>query len=353
MAAPGRTENSDVSPDPNDIRLAFVRAELEKDPCRFQFFQAVRLLERLSPGREPVGQFGNPGNEAVRIGVHNALAFPPSQIQEIVWPEEGPPRMAVNFMGLTGTLGALPYTYTELILERIRAKDRTLAAFFDLFNHRIVSLFYQAWEKYRLTVGYERDQDDPVSRCLMALIGLGAGGLQNRQPVPDQALLYYSGLLSLQPRSAVALAQILEDYFGVPVEIEQFVGAWYRLDPDNQCCFESGDSYSEQLGFGAVVGDEIWDQQSRARIRLGPLSTEQYLDFLPSGNSHEPLRALTRFFSGGDLEFEVQLVLKQPEVPRCELGMEGAGAPMLGWFTWMKSTPAFDRSPGDTILLLS
>jgi type VI secretion system protein ImpH len=347
MATPGRTEDPDV----NSRRLAIVRADLEDDPCHFQFFQAVRLLERLGGG-EPVGQFANPEDEAVRFKVNNALAFPASQIQQIDWAGDGPPRMAVNFMGLTGTLGALPYTYTELILERIRAKDRTIAEFFDLFNHRIISLFYQAWEKYRLAVAYERDQDDPVSRCLMALIGLGTGGLQDRQPVRDHALLYYSGLLSLQPRSAVALAQILEDYFGVPVDIEQFVGAWYPLDLDNQCCFDSGDSYSEQLGFGAVVGDEIWDQQSRARIRLGPLSTEQYLDFLPCGKSYEPLRAFTRLFSGSDLEYEVQLVLKQQEVPLCELGAEGDGAPQLGWFTWMKSTPAFDRSPGDTILLL-
>jgi type VI secretion system protein ImpH len=348
MGASGGPEDSHVSSGP----LYLVEEKLREDPCHFQFFQAVRLLERIGTDVEPVGRFVSPESEAVRFSVNNALAFPASQIQEIDWPEGSAPRMLVNFMGLTGILGVLPYTYTELILERIRAKDRSLAAFFDIFNHRVISLFYQAWEKHRPAVAYERDQDDPLTRYLMALIGLGTGGLQERQPVPDQALVYYSGLLSLQPRSAVALEQILEDYFDVPVQIEQFVGAWYPLERDNQCCFDSGDSYSEQLGFGAVVGDEIWDQQSRARIRLGPLSTGQYLDFLPHGSAYEPLRALTKFFSGGDLEFEVQLVLKQDEVPACELGSEGAGAPQLGWFTWMKSVPAFDRNPGDTILLL-
>jgi type VI secretion system protein ImpH len=349
MGSPGGTENPDVT----GRKLASVRAELQLDPCRFQFFQAVRLLDRISGGGRPVGQFVNPRDECVSFAVYNALVFPASQIQKIDWPDEGAPRIAVNFMGLTGALGTLPLTYTEQILERIRAKDHTLAAFFDLFNHRILSLFYQAWQKHRLAVTFERGQDDPISRCLMALIGLGTGGLQNRQRVPDTALLFYSGLLSLHPRSAIALEQILEDYFEVPVEIEQFVGAWYPLDPDNQCCFDTGESYSEQLGFGAVAGDEIWDQQSRARIRLGPLSREEYHGFLPTGKLYEPLRALTRFFSGGDLEFEVQLVLKQPEVPSCELGGEGDGAPQLGWYTWMKSTPTFNRNPGDTILLLN
>jgi type VI secretion system protein ImpH len=352
MGATGGTEDPDVNAQARR-QMAWVEQNLREDPCHFQFFQAVRLLERIGAGREAVGQFVDPASEAVRFSTHNALAFPASQIQKIDWPETGMPQMAVNFMGLTGTQGALPYTYTELILERLRAKDQSLVAFFDIFNHRIISLFYQAWEKYRLAVAYERDRDDPVSNHLMALIGLGTGGLRDRQPVPDLALVYYAGLLSLQPRSALALAQILEDYFEVPVEIVQFVGAWYKLDADNQCCFDAGDSYSEQLGFGAVVGDEIWDQQSRARIRLGPLSTQRYLDFLPDGKSHDGLRALTRFFSGGDLEFEVQLVLKQEEVPSCKLGAEGAGAPQLGWFTWMKSAADFDRNPGDTILLLN
>ena len=352
MGAPGGSEDPDVSHEARR-KTAWVEESLRKDPWNFQFFQAVRLLERIGVDREPVGQFVAPEHEAARFSTHNALVFPASQIQKIDWPEDSPPRMAVNFMGLTGTMGVLPYSYTEFILERIRAKDPTLPAFFDIFNHRLISLFYRAWEKFRLAAAYERDQDDPVSNHLMALIGMGTAGLRERQPFPDQALVYYSGLLSLHPRSAVALEQILEDYFEVPAEIEPFVGAWYPLDEKNQCCFDAGDSDSEKLGFGVVVGDEIWDQQSRARIRLGPLSTEQYLDFLPCGKSHQPLRALTRFFSGGDLEFEVQLVLKREEVQGCELGVEGAGAPQLGWFTWMKSASAFDRNPGDTILLLN
>ena len=67
----------------------------------------------------------------------------------------------------------------------------------------------------------------------------------------------------MHPRSAAALRQVLADYFDVPVEIEQFVGAWYPVDAESQCCLGEGGGYSEQLGFGAVVGDEVWDQQSR------------------------------------------------------------------------------------------
>jgi type VI secretion system protein ImpH len=332
-----------------DLNLSEVEQDLQKEPWSFQFFQAVRLLQRARGHRRPVGEFAKPDEEAVRFNTDNALTFPPSEIHDIDWTNPGQPRLVVSFMGLTGLLGVLPYCYTELVIERIRAKDRTLQAFLDIFNHRIISFFYRAWEKYRFYIVCERGNPDQFARHLLDLLGLGTAGLQDRQAVLDSSLVHYSGLLSLQPRSATALRQILNDYFEVPVEIEQFAGSWYPLGVDAQCCLSDRNSVSQKLGEGAVVGDEIWNQQSRARIRLGPLSLERYLDFLPTGTAYEPLRALTRLFSNDLIDFEVQLILKRDEVPPCELGSEGDEAPQLGWVTWMKSAP-LQRDPGETIL---
>ena len=335
-----------------DLTASELGMRLRREPFRFDFFQAVRLLERLIPDKSAVGKFQPPAQEAVHFGAFPSLAFPASQIQAMDWPENGPVRMTVNFMGLTGPEGVLPNPYTALLIERLRASDTSARDFFDIFNHRVISLFYQAWEKYRSAVAYERDGKDRFSRYLMSLIGLGTDGLQDRMEVKDDSLLFYTGLLALQPRSAVGLRGVLEDYFGVRVEVEQFVGAWQPLDISSQC--DLGDTaYSTQVGVGAVVGDEIWDQQSRIRLKLGPLTQEQYLGFLPSGAGYEPLRALTRFFCGTHLEVEVQLVLQQEVVPRCELGEDSLAGPRLGWFTWMKSGEYFDRSPADTVLLLA
>jgi len=346
MATPSRTQDLDVS-------RTFLGEELRAHPGRFNFFQAVRLMHRALADREPVGRFGPPAREAVRFTVNNLLAFPPSQIQQLEWGGDAPPRMQVNFMGMTGPMGVLPHAYTALIRDRNRQKDYTLGDFFDLFNHRMISLFYQAWEKYRFFVTYERDEQDRFSRYLMSFVGLGTRGLQDRQAVSDDSLLFYCGLLSMQPRSPAALEQVLADYFGVPAEIEQFVGTWRTLDASNQCRMEGAVPYSDQLGMGAIAGDEIWERQSRARIRLGPLSAREYLSFLPNGDAWEPLRTITTFFTGGEIEFEVELVLRREDVPQCGLRGDGEEAPLLGWFSWIKSAPAFGRDPGDTVLLLN
>lgn len=345
MASPIRAENPSLA-------LEEIREALFREPFTFDFFQAVRLLERIYPERSPIGRQVNPQNEVVRVAANPSIHFPPSQIQALTPQNDKPPKMSVNFMGLTGPLGALPSHLTELVANRARLHDTAMRDFFDIFSHRMVSFFYQAWEKSHFTVGYERDQDDPLTNFLYALVGLGTTGLRARQPIRDELFVFFSGLFGLAPRSAAAIEALLSDYFNVPLELEPFIGAWRKLAERDQCVIgdESGDSAS--LGFGVVAGNEVWDQQSRVRLKIGPLSAQRYRDFLPSGTEWEPLKALVRTYCGNDLEVEVQLILERQEVPRCELGKADTAGPQLGWYTWMKAKPEFDRDPDDTILLL-
>jgi len=158
-------------------------------------------------------------------------------------------------------------------------------------------------------------------------------------------------LLAQYPRSAQAFRQMLSDYFEVPVEVEPFAGSWRPLDAGSRTSFMDGRSRSEQLGVGVVLGDEVWDQQSVVRVRLGPMSLEQYQDFLPGGPAHEPLKALSRFFCGDDLDVEAQLILKREEAPRCSLEAEGVAPAKLGWVCWMFSKP-LGRDPDETVMYL-
>jgi type VI secretion system protein ImpH len=186
---------------------------------------------------------------------------------------------------------------------------------------------------------------------LLDLIGMGTPAMQNRLAVLDESLLYYSGLIAQRPRSAAALRNLLNDYFEVPVEVEQFAGGWYPLDRDTQTNLQGGFSESEELGLGAVIGDEVWDQTARVRIKIGPLTLAQYQDFLPQGTAFPALRALTQFFSNGEFDFEIQLILDRTHVPPCQLGAEDEFAPQLGWHTYLKNQDMY-QDASDTILQL-
>jgi type VI secretion system protein ImpH len=342
---------TEIKPDP---RFDAVRELLEREPYSVQFFQAVRLLERLYPDRNPVGLFVSPSSEVVQFSSVPTLSFPASEIHEMQKGKDGQPRLLVNFMGLSAAVGALPHTYTEFLLERIRAKDRSPGDFFDLFNHRIISLFYRGWQKYRFYIAYERtgSGDDVISARLLDLVGLGTGSLVRRMDVADDACMYYVGLLSQRRPTAQGLKQLLEDYFEVPVGIEQFTGTWRRLPPDNLTFLRDTGAFCERLGQGTIVGDEAWDQHGAITVRLGPMVFDRYRDFLPGARAHTELRAWLRFYTNREFDYVVQLVLLRDEVPAMKLGDEGREASRLGLVSWVRNR-TLNRDPDEATYRLT
>lgn len=327
-----------------------LRRLLEERPFAVEFYQAVQLLERLYPQRQPVGAFFPPATEVVRFASHTRTAFPASEVQFIQWPQSRPPVLGVNFLGLIGPSGVLPRVYSSLVLERLQERDRTLLDFLDIFVHRLTSLFYQIWRKYHVSAAIGSGED----RCtgyLQSLIGLGTAGVQNRQEVADESLVFYAGLLGPGPRSAIALEHLCRDFFQAPVRVIQFVGAWYDLPRKAQCELNDQERISRQPGLGAVAGDQVFGHASKARIRVGPLSLERYREFLPGESGYRAMRALTRFYSGEQIDFDVQLVLARAEVPEYELGGDGSAALPLGLCSWAK-TEAFQADPDDAVFAL-
>ncbi len=310
---------------------------------RFDFFQAVRLLEIIhtTSGDRlvPPGQGADPTKEIVHFRSSVGLDFPASDIAQVKRTKDIPRReqpkapaeMTVNFMGLAGGLGALDIPITELVLERTSHNDKALKDFLDIFNHRLVSLLYRIRKHHRVGLGSATPGDDLVARYLYSLIGMGTPRLQGRMHVRDRALLYYSGILAQKPRSIAGLKQILTDYFQIEVETKQFVGKWCDLEEDQWTRIgESG--ANQRLGSDTVIlGTRVWDQHARIEIQLGPLGLEDFESFLPTEWRFGVLCDLVRFYVKDEFDFNVRLILKADEIPAVELSSE----PALSWTSWL------------------
>jgi type VI secretion system protein ImpH len=339
------------------------------EPQRFDFFQAVRLLEwvvreRLAHGErrpwEPPGGDVLPEREFVHFRALPSLGFPVSPVAAARLPaaqdgvQSPPAEMVVAFLGLTGPSGVLPEHYTTLLLRRLRDKDATLRDFLDLFNHRLTSLFFRAWEKYRLPFAHERvhlggaGKEDLPTWAIFCLVGLGTDGLRRRQSIDDQAFLYFAGHFANQQRTAIALEAILEDYFEMPIRVLQLHGQWLILEATDQSSMPGlgcPEGRNIRLGLDAVVGERVWDVQSKFRLRVGPLNFSKFRQLMPSGDALRALCQMTRCYVGPEFDFDVQAVLMPSEVPWCRLADEGA---QLGWNTWVRSQP-FDQEVDDAV----
>ena len=69
--------------------------------------------------------------------------------------------------------------YTEQLIARKQVqRDQSAQDFLDLFNHRLVSLFWLAWAKHRPEIGRQFGFHNSVYRYLEHIVGLGTPALQ-------------------------------------------------------------------------------------------------------------------------------------------------------------------------------
>jgi type VI secretion system protein ImpH len=269
--------------------------------------------------------------------------------------------MQVAFLGLFGPQGVLPRHYTQLIIDRTRQRDTSLRDFLDLFNHRVISLFWRVWAKHRLPIAFEEAQrgatgaaEDLFTFILYCLVGQGTRGLRQRMEFRDSALLYFAGHFAQARPQAVTLQAIVAEYFGISAEVVQFCGQWLLLDRADQSQL-SGQTlgYSRQpppnnqLGLNTVVGERVWSVENRFRVRLGPMDYRQFAAFTPDGPLHVPLAQLIRTHAGPEYDFDVQLVLRRDQVPMSRLtARDQPPTSRLGWNCWIYNQ-AFDHDADD------
>ncbi len=339
-----------------------VTQHLTANAPAYSFIQTVRLLERScfyesqqqSDSRKimPIARFVPPDTEAIRFHSNQKLEFFSSEIASIS-PEKkqqtqahtGQWHVLVNLMGLTGATGVLPYHYTEMILQRLKIKDKSLLKFFDLFNHRTISLFYQASVKYRLPIEYERkriatkplQEKDSHTKALLSLIGLGTKHLNNRLYTDDESLLFYSGLLSQNIKTSSGLKQILQRHFSIPVKIKEFVGQWQPLIDDVRTRLTSKAQPKGQnasLSRTAILGQKGWYAQGKIRIILGPLDKDQQQRFAPGTPALKALNEIVRLYAGMECNYDFIIRVKRSDIPdKVELSKKSP--PIVGWNTWL------------------
>ncbi len=313
-----------------------LRDRLFKEFYSFSFFKAVDLLESLLPDKKPLGQTLTPGEEAVRFSSKSGLSFPASDISKIEHSDkERPVDMEVTFMGLIGPSGVLPHWYNEQVMERTLQKDFGLKAFYDIFHHRLISLFYLAWKKHQLAANYLPGAKDKLSSYFLSVIGLGTGRLVDMIGFPDKSTVYYySGLLSRPVPSSVAIEATVGYFAGVSVHVQQFIDQLLPISEEDQTQIGLSNG---RLGIDAICGSYVWDNQTKFRIKMGPIGYDDFLRFLPTGEMFHPTFSLVRYMVGIEYEFDICLILKREEVPPCILGEETPGSSLLGLSTWIKT----------------
>ncbi len=330
--------------------------------CSFSFFQAVWLLDRFGQGRAAVGERGPVVDERIRFRPDVSVGFPAGDIRRItplphVEGAESAYRVDVTFLGLYGVATPLPLHYAIDMLrhvdmaEQAQLEEQHPASefgqaaspgtgstperdFLDILHHRLTSLFYRAWTKYRYHVTFDMPHRDVMTHYLLWLIGCNPAWDQQRLGVPPLRLIRYAGLLTQRPRSAAGLEGLLLDYWkDLPIRVEQFVGRWVALNPTD---LNGVGMMNSRLGEDLTVGEEVYDLCTAFNVVIGPVDWATYLRFLPDADGFGQTRALVRLYCNDPLLFMTEVKLHAGQVPELCLSCEET-AGRLGYTTWVRT----------------
>ncbi|MQL47245.1 type VI secretion system baseplate subunit TssG [Photorhabdus khanii] len=282
-----------------------------------RFYQNVRRLLKRCRHRQREEAVITP-DDVVQFSSVLTLEAPEREVESLMpaQKEHEQYRMAVHHFGLLGTFGALPLSYTEWLIDRrYRYGDESAQAFIDIFTHRLLSLRFQAWQKYRLYVNAELQSYQALPAVIAAVAGqLTESKTQRIHPA-------CVGLLATPIRTMVNLQHLLQREFNMPVSIHPFKGRWQYAEQAHCCCL--GRSL---LGDSPMLGHAYWDIQSGFHIQLGPFAAWQHAAFMPGNEKHRRLTQWVWQFAGPLLSFSLELL-----VQHSGQGNMLNGSRRLGW----------------------
>lgn len=317
---------------------------IQADAKSMDFFELLRQLETRD---RRFGQGGGAARDPARLGQPIRMSFATSDVVEVV-PGQGdaPPNVSVNVVGLFGPEGPMPLHLTKWMLDR--ASNRWFAgsdanatsdtAFLDFGNalqHRMIAFYWRAWADMRPDVQYSHGTGGSVGAMVRALAGVG---LNSSDPSANEnagAKLRHATSLFQRVHNPRRLVEYLTSELGQPVELIEFVGVWNDIPQHLQSRLGRA---GVRLGRDTVIGARFFERQSRAEIRIGPLSFDEYLAFFDDPERSQTLRQALRFVASKGMSFDVRLVLRGDEVPPPTMGKV-----RLGQVAWLDTGTATDR----------
>ncbi|MEN7529290.1 type VI secretion system baseplate subunit TssG [Cupriavidus sp. DL-D2] len=271
-------------------------------------FRLCELMELAAPERPPLGTTDSPTDEPIRFRSSGRLGFPGREIDTVEIDEdypELPPAIRTTFLGLYGVDARMPSYFVDEIAQR-RDGAEPLAAFLDLFHHRMVTQFYRVARKYRYPVGFRKGGEDEVSRYLLSLLGFGFGQPATKQPVPTQKLLSMLGLASQRTRTAEGLTGVLQH--AVPdatIRVEEFYPAWVPIESNQRM----------PLGENCVLGRGFYDRTNTVRVLITPSLRESVLGLMPGRQTYQEVMALLRFYLGYEGHAHLEMHVRRSLMP--------------------------------------
>lgn len=303
---------------------------IAREPFAFDLFAFMRQLEANQSHLPKLGWANKYRDEPLQFGQEPSSIFASASIAKLyTYTGNRKPKLSIHSFGLYGPNGAMPLVFTEYVKERMtHHNDYAMSDFIDLFHNRLIMLFYRAWADANSCASLDHSNEN-FTRFIANLCASGYSPDQHTDAIPNHARLHHAGHLLRQVHNADGLKHIIANFFKVPVEIKELIQKWLPLPKEEQSCF--GNIKGMQLGVDVVIGKKVMSRQHHFRIHIGPLSLQEYDDFLPYTRRYKQLRDWVRTYVGIEFSWDLCLEIQAKSSMGIQLGQQK----QLGWNTWL------------------
>lgn len=302
------SEHDDKKPLPS----FWLDSEGKDHTAYFNFYRFCLLIEKL--GGSELGTGLSPASDPVRFRPDPHLGFPASELKGTETDPENPdepPTVRTKFMGLYGVDSPLPTAYIDDINQGREGAD-AVAAFLDIFNHRIMTQFYRIWKKYSYPATFEEGGTDKFSRSLMALTGV-----TNSRELPASRLLAILQPMLHPVHTAEGVAAVIRSQApNTRVEVFNRHPVWLPVEERARMSVNN----SMRLGDGLVLGDEREDVNYCMRIEMHTEDAQEAKGWMPRGQLRKDVFALLKTYLGCDYDASLHVTIPVRLLPRPRLG---------------------------------
>lgn len=281
--------------------------------------------------------------QRIRLSNYAGMGFPASDVSQAIRLDDEPPHqylVQVTFFGMHGPDSPLPSYYLERVAYEAGQGEGIRPAFFDFFNHRLLTLLHQGWRKYRHYIRFRSGASDRLSQRLFALVGLKDTAIRGATPIAWSRLLSFAGAVVHRSRSPAMVAGLIAHCFDLAeVSLRDFELRYTDIDRDDRTQLGL---LNGQLGESFRVGDSVRTRHCKFTVVITDLSEARFREFLPRGENFKRLRMLLAYLLRDQTPCDLELGLRANEVPPFNLGHE-TGA-QLGWTSFMEP-PELRRPP--------
>lgn len=315
------------APDLNDVLLGEARTH--------DFFCLLERLHGLHGDDLESAEAYAADGQRIRLSNFAGVGFPASDVFLAQRLEGNLPHqylVQATFFGMHGPDSPLPSYYLERLAYEAGQGEGIRPAFFDFFNHRLLTLLHQAWRKYRHYIRFRPGASDRLSQRLFALVGLKDDAIRGATPIAWSRLLSFAGAVVHRSRSPAMVTGLIAHCFDLPdVSIRDFELRYSDIAPDDrtQLGLRNG-----QLDESFRIGDSVRTRHCKFTIVIHSLSEARFREFLPNGENFERLRMLIAYLLRDQTPCDLELGLCENEIPAFNLGHD-TGC-QLGWTSFLE-----------------